>query len=339
MKSILRSIQESVACPLMTRLQLQCVREGLVGVMRPMRQLRRCMQAIPSEVSGGQLEAIFSKRLQAYLAERRSLHEQESRTRSVSWAHPRTMDRIGASEFFPQLVKTDGSTQASLQGTNASVPLNVSAKAKTAVDVDQVGRETTWRNWEDLYRSDRLTQSLEDYEQVLPQLRDVSQHVGKSPDIDRVGRETTWRKWEDLHRTDRLTQLLQDYERVLPQARDLSQRVGESMETVHQRPSVKQETKRPVEGSRFATTWPQITGDQVATRLQAFVSGASVSANVLPVHEVFDTSPKNPGAIQNSFHIQVNMQGENGNQWVSDLSERIADVLREQAIQHGIDLT
>lgn len=289
MKTIVQSIQDSVACPLMTRLQLECVREGLVGVMRPMRQLRRCMQAIPSAVSGGRLEAIFSTRLQVYLSEGRPLQE-EGGNRMVPWAHSRITERIGTAEFFPQLVKTDGATQASLQETNASVPRNVNAKSKTAADVDQAGCETTQR------------------------------------------------KWEGLPRTDRLTQLLQEHERLQPQSRDVGQSAGESL-AAHQRHSVKQETKRPAERSSNPTTWPQITGDQVATRLQAFVSGASVSANVPPVHEAFDASPKNPSVIQNSFHIQVNMRGENDHQWGSDLSEHIADVLREQAIQHGIDLT
>lgn len=273
----------------MTRLQLQCVRDELAGVMRPMRQLRRCMQAIPSEVSGGQLEAIFSQRLQVYLGERRSLQEEEGGKRMVSWAHRWTTDRIGTAESFPQLVKTDGATQVNIQERTASIPVN--EKSQTAAD------------------------------------------------IDRVGRVTIQRKWEDLSRSDRLTQLLQEYERLRPQSPDLSQSVGESPTAAHPGHSVKQETKKPMEGSLSTTRWPQITGDQVATRLQAFVSGASVSASVPPVHEASNTSPTNPGAIQNSFHIQVNMRGENDHQWNSDLSEHIADVLREQAIQHGIDLT
>jgi len=40
--------------------------------------------------------------------------------------------------------------------------------------------------------------------------------------------------------------------------------------------------------------------------------------------------------IQNTFHIEVKSEGD---RTTTELSERIADILREQALQHGIDIT
>lgn len=79
-------------------------------------------------------------------------------------------------------------------------------------------------------------------------------------------------------------------------------------------------------------SWPTFTGNDVAEKLRAFGTGSHSSlkptrSNTTPDHQV-----------QNVFNIEV----RNGNQnapTYDDLGERIAAILHEQALQHGIDVT
>ena len=83
-------------------------------------------------------------------------------------------------------------------------------------------------------------------------------------------------------------------------------------------------------GERFT---PEMTGGLVALKLGAFVSG-DIDAS----KRVGQTG--HPGAsekvgIQNTFHTEVKSESDR----TTGLSERIADILCEQALQHGIDIT
>jgi hypothetical protein len=85
-----------------------------------------------------------------------------------------------------------------------------------------------------------------------------------------------------------------------------------------------------------ARSWPEISAQRLAERLNHFVSGEAMPPDLLPAAEASEGLGK--VEVQNIFHIQVNPQaGEIAS--LQDLSTQVADVLREQAIQHGIDIT
>jgi hypothetical protein len=80
----------------------------------------------------------------------------------------------------------------------------------------------------------------------------------------------------------------------------------------------------------------EIPGQEVAERLRAFTMGNGS----LPLSSTrqFPSGSSEPVRIQNVFHIEVQGQGTEDASF-GDLSTRLADILREQAVQHGIDLT
>ena len=80
-------------------------------------------------------------------------------------------------------------------------------------------------------------------------------------------------------------------------------------------------------------SWPRMTGRQVAQKLGAFVSGDIDTSG--QAGQPLPSGAPEKIEIQNTFHIEV----KSGRDRTTELSERIADILREQALQHGIDIT
>jgi hypothetical protein len=101
------------------------------------------------------------------------------------------------------------------------------------------------------------------------------------------------------------------------------------------------EKKPPVpvsspEGSS-AGSWYEMSGKEVAERLRAFTLGNGNLPSSSSIQE-FPSGSSERVRVQNVFHIEVQGQGT-GDASFEDLSTRLADILREQAVQHGIDLT
>lgn len=82
-------------------------------------------------------------------------------------------------------------------------------------------------------------------------------------------------------------------------------------------------------------SWPELTAQQVAQRIRSL--GASTSSS--RVLQTVNSNPPEKVEIQNVFNIEVKAGAERGTGSADDLSERIADILGEQALQHGIDIT
>ena len=78
----------------------------------------------------------------------------------------------------------------------------------------------------------------------------------------------------------------------------------------------------------------------MAERLNAFVAGG------LPLEIAREDGAPTDGRrleINNTFNIQVGSAAEGdvgtGDASLEDLSDRVAEILRQQAIRHGIDVT
>lgn len=85
------------------------------------------------------------------------------------------------------------------------------------------------------------------------------------------------------------------------------------------------------------TSWPEMTGRQVAEKIDSFISGRGAPGLARSVRQVIQSDLPEKVEIQNVFNIQVKSEESRENS--RDLSEKIADILHEQALQHGIDVT
>jgi hypothetical protein len=84
-------------------------------------------------------------------------------------------------------------------------------------------------------------------------------------------------------------------------------------------------------------SWPELAGQDLAEQIQTFARGSSGA----PL-DVLSQSVAPPGSperveIKNYFQLALGGNGSPGAR--RELADRLADVLREQAIQHGIDIT
>jgi hypothetical protein len=80
-----------------------------------------------------------------------------------------------------------------------------------------------------------------------------------------------------------------------------------------------------------------LTARQLANRLHGFVAGGAP-----PESGQMTVTPSEGQRVEisNTFHIQVGATADRG--WdasPADLPEQVAEILRQQAIQHGIDVT
>jgi hypothetical protein len=74
----------------------------------------------------------------------------------------------------------------------------------------------------------------------------------------------------------------------------------------------------------------------LADRLNRFVSGEAASSAATPLEQ--SEKGEGPVEVQNIFHIQVHPQAD-GIASLQGLSDQVTEILREQAVQHGIDIT
>ncbi|MGD2089593.1 MAG: hypothetical protein PVH61_25685 [Candidatus Aminicenantes bacterium] len=87
------------------------------------------------------------------------------------------------------------------------------------------------------------------------------------------------------------------------------------------------------------TSWPKMTETQLARELHAFTKGrddeSTAKSTVQPV------SPGDPenARTPNTFTIRDGNDGTGNREYLRDLTENIAHILREQALHQGIDIT
>lgn len=78
--------------------------------------------------------------------------------------------------------------------------------------------------------------------------------------------------------------------------------------------------------------WPNLTGRDVSEKLRSFTNSTS------PLQKPAHLSSTPERQVQNVFNIEVNHANQHSANF-DDLGDRIAQILHEQALQHGIDVT
>ena len=104
------------------------------------------------------------------------------------------------------------------------------------------------------------------------------------------------------------------------------------------RPAGRSTASVPTPDTAAERGWARDAGAQLTRTLQsALDGGGSVSAH--RVQSTVQTGTPERTEVHNVFNVEVHTQGDAAGETLTDLSEKIADILREQAIQHGIDLS
>ncbi len=82
-------------------------------------------------------------------------------------------------------------------------------------------------------------------------------------------------------------------------------------------------------------SWSDMIGQEVAQKVRSIASGQSASSSA----QTMPTNLPEKVEIQNVFNIEVNPPLDREAGSMTKLSEKIADILHEQAVQQGIDIT
>jgi hypothetical protein len=88
----------------------------------------------------------------------------------------------------------------------------------------------------------------------------------------------------------------------------------------------------------LSAQWPDVTANQAARRIEELGS-RNVSGPPHQVRQDVQAGQSDRVEIQNVFNVQASSDGAHQLDSTTDLAETIADILREQALQHGIDIT
>jgi hypothetical protein len=81
----------------------------------------------------------------------------------------------------------------------------------------------------------------------------------------------------------------------------------------------------------------EMPGHELAERLRAFASGQNVSSSAAR-SSIFPPGESGAADVQNGFRIAAPGRGGR-DETLEEFSTKLADILREQALQHGIDIT
>ena len=98
-------------------------------------------------------------------------------------------------------------------------------------------------------------------------------------------------------------------------------------------------TPMPTPGTAALRAWADDTGAQLARTLRPAMDEANAAVSAKRVQQTVQTDTPERIEVHNVFNVEVHTQGGAADKTLANLSEKIADILREQAIQHGIDLS
>lgn len=95
----------------------------------------------------------------------------------------------------------------------------------------------------------------------------------------------------------------------------------------------------PPAGTLSQRSWPERIGKQAAQKIHSLSFGEKMKGHSRHIQQTSQSHLPEKLDIHNIFNIDVKAEGDRGMDFTRDLSEKIADILRHQALQHGIDIT
>jgi hypothetical protein len=134
--------------------------------------------------------------------------------------------------------------------------------------------------------------------------------------------------------TPTLVSSLNRYWQTVRESRNATHLMPQSQTESRADAASRPDTSRPVTDAEQQTAsraWPNLVGRDVSEKLRSF---SDPNRSLKPTR--LSSNPDRQ--IQNVFNIEVNHANQLASNY-SDLGERIAEILHEQALQHGIDIT
>lgn len=276
--------------------------------------------SVPVDVFGGDIFSLFSKRLQEALQ-----YVEEPKI-------------IGSGSLrksqFPVAINADRSS-----ATNAS-PSRVSEPARSlkSEDTHFVNMAPSERfSVSDAVYSEEAAAflnlaSIDESKEYAPIMLRTVTH--KNQLSNQAGGSVTVEPKKNEHtQTSILVEKLREYW-------ELSQREQQREYVLNQKDDICKETGKNISSSisppatSIMHSWPEITEQQISQKIRSIISGQEPFD--FPEHAEIQNNLPGKVEVKNVFNIDMKASGSSS---INDLSEKIVDILREQALQHGIDIT
>ena len=299
----------------------RCLRAALREKTAPIHRLLESLDrptelrvSIPASVFGGDIFGVMSRHLREALV--------------CPPAQPVSTPRAARRKRILQSVERSGFEKFGFPNPSNSFPLNETFESSTTSEAGTSGI----RGFTDLQKNRIL--------QIKPSSQETELAKEMQTAHPCVPQQPQPQLQQEIH-TPTQTRTLRDAPALVSSLHRYWESIAETRATAHVQPQASlaevlaARPGFPVSESDQRTaprTWPTLAAAGVSEKLRAF---SSISH---PASKPNRLNSKSDGQVQNVFNIEV----KNANQFApdyDDLGERIAQILQEQALQHGIDIT
>jgi hypothetical protein len=325
MNNLVSNLIEQGRRPHRLRMTLRAKTRPLRLVLHQATILRRVKTPAPINILGGELLGLLSLRLQSVLQADESLRIPiESSNRQVaSWSSVPAVASSMPPAFSPVTVTQKLSNVAS--GTSSVNPLTGLRQFNPSGHRNRTQSPTPFAASAPEHESQTVKM------QAIKLLE--SESSGKQetnlPSFEQPRRDRT-----PIAATSVLAQKLKQYWELHHNQETMKK------EAVQQRASNTQLNEaelhpQSTSRSRSASSWPEQTAQQLARQMR----GAGRSLSSSQTRQQVQTGTPDKLEIQNIFNIELKSSAGNLTDTASELADSLSEILREQALQHGIDIT
>jgi hypothetical protein len=355
MITVVASLLEKAQGPMALRASLRAKSKPLRALLRSLGTLKTVRAEMPEMLLGGNLIALMSEQMRALLAEgeRQPGVAVPSHKRS-----PKFTDRTGAAilpeQYFPLSSSSEKKRAAGLDdGASA-----LTGRSNTAILPEQYFPLSPFSEKK---RAAGMDNGASTFEEGIPfsDLPDLSHGVAPG---ERISQPPFWPSTRSEFQTAPPTESsrllfapLSDSTKP-GRSKDGSSLLAEKLreywelgKTEHEMkhepgfvigepapaemPAALQPQLRP--DVRTRQSWPEATARQLAHKVRSLGAETASSSSL----QTINSGSAGKVEVQNVFHIEVKAESNPSADFTEDLAEQLSCILREQALQHGIDVT
>jgi hypothetical protein len=278
------------------------------------------LAALPATLAGGALLDLFSDQLRSVLvgATQATVERRERSPGRVALGPPLNNPLRRRDDFMVGGMSTSGVAAQGIGAVSGDMPATHSRKVPASSSPPGM-RSQAFADLLQLPAAHDSPAKLTDLEGMPPTRLPFS-----GPDFERAhGREPHGRVEGGI-----FARKLAEYWRVLAAPARHEQSATAEFPALRAAPTLPDKNS-VADPSPPIPTWRELAGEALAERMQAFVSGSPRTSSQFAPPVAEQTILPHAFAGSAASHISS----------TSELSEILADLLREQAIQHGIDIT
>jgi hypothetical protein len=318
MKNLVSNLIEQGRRPQRLRLALRARTRPLRLVLHQAATLRRVKTITPANILGGELLGLLSLRLQSLLQANESLRIpiESSNRQAANWSSVQAV----ASPMPPAFSSVAGIQKPSNVASGKSGVNSLAGLSR----FNPLGQRTQSPTPFVAFAPEYESQTIELLEGEPSGKQEANLPSFEEQQCDR----------KSLAATSMLAQKLKQYWELHHNQETMKKEAAQQRASDTQ---LNEAELHPQSTSRSCSTssWPEQTAQQLARQM----SGAGRALSSSQTRQQVQTGTPDKLEIQNIFNIELKSSAGNLTDPASKLADSLSEILREQALQHGIDIT